>query len=185
MARQRVLIPPFGGSNPPAPANPGSPRQEPTRNIVMMSELKVFSGNGHVRLAKAICDYLRIPLGNWELTRFSDGEAYCPDCGAEISDLVSVCPRCGSFMEGGPERHKPIEKQLQRKWWILVVVAVIAATFVLPLTFAGAAGTDVQIIGDAPGTVQNEPGSPGTLPTRPPWSSPPTTPSVPRRARSG
>jgi ribose-phosphate pyrophosphokinase len=40
----------------------------------MNSELKIFSGNGNLRLASAICDYLRVPLGNWRLTRFSDGE---------------------------------------------------------------------------------------------------------------
>lgn len=43
----------------------------------MKRELKVFSGNGNPALAQAICDYLRIPLGNLKLTRFSDGEVYC------------------------------------------------------------------------------------------------------------
>ncbi len=41
------------------------------------SELKAFSGNGNIRLAKAICAYLRVPLGQWRLNRFSDGEVYC------------------------------------------------------------------------------------------------------------
>jgi ribose-phosphate pyrophosphokinase len=43
----------------------------------MYSELKGFSGNGNPNLARAVCDYLRIPLGKWELKRFSDGEVYC------------------------------------------------------------------------------------------------------------
>jgi len=43
----------------------------------MKSELKVFSGNGNLPLARAICEYLRLPLGHLQLTRFSDGEIYC------------------------------------------------------------------------------------------------------------
>ena len=43
----------------------------------MKSELKVFSGHGNPRLAAAICEYLRLPLGKWNLTRFADGEVYC------------------------------------------------------------------------------------------------------------
>ena len=43
----------------------------------MTSELKIFCGNANPRLAAAICDYLRIGLGRWDLTRFSDGEIYC------------------------------------------------------------------------------------------------------------
>ena len=43
----------------------------------MNSELKVFSGNANPQLAEAICHYLRIKIGNWDLTRFSDGEIYC------------------------------------------------------------------------------------------------------------
>jgi len=43
----------------------------------MTNELKLFSGNGNPRLAQAIGEYLRLPLGDWRLTRFSDGEIYC------------------------------------------------------------------------------------------------------------
>ena len=42
----------------------------------MKSELKVFCGNGNPALARAICDYLRLSLGEWKLTRFQDGEIY-------------------------------------------------------------------------------------------------------------
>jgi len=34
----------------------------------------VFSGNAHPALAKAICDYLDLPLGNAAIKRFPDGE---------------------------------------------------------------------------------------------------------------
>jgi len=43
----------------------------------MKNELKLFSGNGNVALARAICAYLRMPLGQWRLERFADGEVYC------------------------------------------------------------------------------------------------------------
>jgi ribose-phosphate pyrophosphokinase len=43
----------------------------------MKNELKVFSGNANPDLARDICNYLRIPLGQLRLTRFSDGEVYC------------------------------------------------------------------------------------------------------------
>jgi ribose-phosphate pyrophosphokinase len=39
--------------------------------------LKVFAGNAHPALAREICDFLTIPLGSMNLTRFSDGEIYC------------------------------------------------------------------------------------------------------------
>ncbi|MDH3627496.1 MAG: ribose-phosphate pyrophosphokinase [Acidobacteriota bacterium] len=42
----------------------------------MKSELKVFSGNGNPRLSRAICDYLHLPLGEWNVSRFKDGEVY-------------------------------------------------------------------------------------------------------------
>ena len=43
----------------------------------MKNDLKLFSGNGNPVLARAICDYLKIPLGQWRLERFADGEVYC------------------------------------------------------------------------------------------------------------
>ena len=39
--------------------------------------LKLFSGNAHPLLAREICDFLKIPTGAMNLTRFSDGEIYC------------------------------------------------------------------------------------------------------------
>ncbi len=37
-----------------------------------MDELKVFTGNAHPSLAKGICEYLNIPLGNAEVFQFSN-----------------------------------------------------------------------------------------------------------------
>ncbi len=61
----------------------------------MKSELKIFSGNGHPRLAQAICDYLRLPLGQMKLTRFSDGEVYCQILeNVRGTDVFFVQPTC-------------------------------------------------------------------------------------------
>jgi len=61
----------------------------------MKVELKVFSGNGNPPLAKAICDYLRIPLGQWKLSRFSDGEVYCQILeNVRGTDVFVIQPTC-------------------------------------------------------------------------------------------
>lgn len=41
-----------------------------------MEELKVFSGNAHPALAKAICDYLGIPLGKCEVKQFKNENTF-------------------------------------------------------------------------------------------------------------
>jgi ribose-phosphate pyrophosphokinase len=41
-----------------------------------MDELKVFSGNAHPELAKAITEYLGIPLGNCEVMQFSNENTF-------------------------------------------------------------------------------------------------------------
>jgi len=62
----------------------------------MKSDLKVFSGNGNPELAQAICEYLRIPLGDWKLSRFADGEIYCQVRenvrGADVFVIQPTCP---------------------------------------------------------------------------------------------
>jgi ribose-phosphate pyrophosphokinase len=62
----------------------------------MKSDLKVFCGNGNPRLGNAICDYLRVPLGQWNLTRFADGEVYCQILenvrGADVFVIQPTCP---------------------------------------------------------------------------------------------
>ena len=41
-----------------------------------MDELKVFSGNAHPALAKAVTEYLNIPLGNCEVFQFSNENSF-------------------------------------------------------------------------------------------------------------
>jgi ribose-phosphate pyrophosphokinase len=41
-----------------------------------MDELKVFTGNAHPALARAITDYLGIPLGNCEVIQFSNENTF-------------------------------------------------------------------------------------------------------------
>lgn len=40
----------------------------------MSKDLKIFSGNANIALAKGICDYLKVPLGDVTVSTFSDGE---------------------------------------------------------------------------------------------------------------
>jgi ribose-phosphate pyrophosphokinase len=62
----------------------------------MKRELKVFCANGNPDLGRAICDYLRVPLGEWNLTRFSDGEVYCQITenvrGTDVFVIQPTCP---------------------------------------------------------------------------------------------
>ncbi|MGQ3684911.1 MAG: ribose-phosphate diphosphokinase [Candidatus Loosdrechtia sp.] len=44
------------------------------RRLEEINHLKIFSGNANVELAKKICDYLSLPLGNAYVGRFPDGE---------------------------------------------------------------------------------------------------------------
>ena len=44
-----------------------------------MDELKVFTGNAHPTLAKAVVDYLDIPLGKCEVFDFSNEKNDCQD----------------------------------------------------------------------------------------------------------
>jgi ribose-phosphate pyrophosphokinase len=61
----------------------------------MKSELKIFSGNGNPRLAQAICDYLHLPVGQWRLTRFKDGEIYCQVLeNVRGTDVFVIQPTC-------------------------------------------------------------------------------------------
>jgi len=61
----------------------------------MKTDLKLFAGNGNPRLAQAICDYLRLPLGEWKLTRFSDGETYCQLLqNVRGTDVFVIQPTC-------------------------------------------------------------------------------------------
>ncbi|RMG59710.1 MAG: ribose-phosphate pyrophosphokinase [Deltaproteobacteria bacterium] len=60
-----------------------------------MPELKVFSGNANLELAKNICKYLQIPLGNAMVKRFSDGEVNV-EIGENVrgTDVFLIQPTC-------------------------------------------------------------------------------------------
>ncbi len=66
----------------------------------MKSELKVFCGNGNPKLAQAICDYLRLELGHWKMSRFSDGEIYCHiQENVRGTDVFIIQPTCAPVNE--------------------------------------------------------------------------------------
>ena len=48
-----------------------------SRETSIEGAIKIFSGSAHPELAQEISEYLKIPLGSVNLTRFSDGESYC------------------------------------------------------------------------------------------------------------
>jgi ribose-phosphate pyrophosphokinase len=57
--------------------------------------LKVFAGNSNPALAEKICEHLGIPLGQINLTRFSDGEIYCQIMeNVRGTDAFLVQPTC-------------------------------------------------------------------------------------------
>jgi ribose-phosphate pyrophosphokinase len=66
----------------------------------MKRDLKVFSGNGNPRLAAAICEYLRLPVGQFKLMRFSDGELYCQVLeNVRGTDVFFIQPTCSPVNE--------------------------------------------------------------------------------------
>jgi ribose-phosphate pyrophosphokinase len=64
------LVPAFGGSNPPAPAN----LHYRKRRIDMLERIRIFSGNANKGLSEKICQKLGMKLGKAEVSTFSDGE---------------------------------------------------------------------------------------------------------------
>jgi ribose-phosphate pyrophosphokinase len=58
-------------------------------------ELKIFSGRAHPALAREICDYLGLTLGELTLYNFSDGEDYCQiDENVRGTDVFVIQPTC-------------------------------------------------------------------------------------------
>ncbi|HXH28137.1 MAG TPA: ribose-phosphate pyrophosphokinase [Candidatus Polarisedimenticolia bacterium] len=59
-------------------------------------DLKVFTGSAHPALASSICAYLGLPLGEVEVRRFADGEAYCQILenvrGTDVFVIQPTCP---------------------------------------------------------------------------------------------
>ena len=62
-----------------------------------------------------------------DIERFSRGEAYCPECGAELSDLADICPHCGAWLPRGPDRHHPEAAAMRRKMIIIITIATLIA----------------------------------------------------------
>ena len=62
----------------------------------MTYELKLFSGNANRGLAEEIAQYLRVPLSDAEVTRFSDGEVFVKVNenvrGADVFVVQPTCP---------------------------------------------------------------------------------------------
>ena len=62
----------------------------------MDRDIRIFSGSASMSLAKAICTYLDLPLGQANLSRFSDGECYCQILenvrGSDVFVIQSTCP---------------------------------------------------------------------------------------------
>lgn len=62
----------------------------------MAYELKLFTGNANRPLAEEIAQYLRVPVGDAEVTRFSDGEVYVQFNenvrGADVFLIQPTCP---------------------------------------------------------------------------------------------
>ena len=62
----------------------------------MTNELKLFTGNANRALATEIADYLKLPLGAADVTRFSDGEVFVQINenvrGTDVFVLQPTCP---------------------------------------------------------------------------------------------
>src|SRR5436189_5150623 len=61
----------------------------------MTYELKLFSGNANRPLAEEIAQYLRVPLGEADVSRFSDGEVFVQaNENVRGTDVFVVQPTC-------------------------------------------------------------------------------------------
>ena len=61
----------------------------------MYGELKVFSGRAHPNLAREICAYLNLSLGQIEVFNFADGEIFCQiQENVRGSDVFVIQPLC-------------------------------------------------------------------------------------------
>lgn len=61
----------------------------------MNGEKKIFSGNANPALAKEICEYVGIPLGQAEVSKFSDGEIFVQiNDNVRGADVFVIQPTC-------------------------------------------------------------------------------------------
>ena len=60
-----------------------------------MNDLFVFSGNAHPVLAERVCEYLRLPIGNAKVKKFSDGETQVEiNENVRSKDIFVIQPTC-------------------------------------------------------------------------------------------
>jgi ribose-phosphate pyrophosphokinase len=60
-----------------------------------MNDLFIFSGNAHPELAKKVCEYLRLPIGNAKVKKFSDGEIQVEiNENVRSKDIFVIQPTC-------------------------------------------------------------------------------------------
>ena len=117
VVRQRVLIPPFGGSNPSTPASFMRPARDArghgahaveiahsAESMSTSETLALFAGNANPALAQDIARSLQISLGRAYVGRFSDGEVNIELMenvrGRDVFIVQSTCPPANdSLME--------------------------------------------------------------------------------------
>jgi ribose-phosphate pyrophosphokinase len=62
---------------------------------LMRNCLKIFSGRANIPLSKEVCDYLKVPMGEIEISNFSDGEIFVQINenirGQDVFVLQSLC----------------------------------------------------------------------------------------------
>ena len=70
----------------------GDKKQVPTRRD---DKLRIFCGTSNPALAKEVCDFLGLPLGQTFLTQFSDGEIYVQILeNVRGADVFVIQPTC-------------------------------------------------------------------------------------------
>lgn len=66
----------------------------------MYNEIAIFSGTANKSLSKGICDYLKLPLGQIKISKFSDGEIFCQILenvrGKDVFIIQPTCPPVNS-----------------------------------------------------------------------------------------
>jgi len=67
-----------------------------------------------------------------DIDRFEEGESYCPHCGAEVWEDVTVCPECRREITM-PSLRPPIERWWRGKWSVVIVVAVLLGFLAMAL----------------------------------------------------
>ena len=84
----------------------------------MPYELKLFSGNAHRALAEEIAACLGMPLGQAEVTRFSDGEVFVQIDenvrGADVFVVQPTCPPGERQPDGAPDHARRRQARLGR-----------------------------------------------------------------------